>query len=147
MNYYDQVAEAAALLKARLGSLAPTVGIVLGSGLGAAADAVADPVIVPYGADPALPAIHSRRPFRPHGRRAPWRPPVVIMQGRVHFYEGYTPLAGHLSHACSGSTGQFALGSSPMPPAAFWPGYRLGQLVALADHINYDGLESAHRTQ
>ena len=31
MNYYDQVAEAAAFIKARLGGLAPRVGIVLGS--------------------------------------------------------------------------------------------------------------------
>ena len=32
MTYYDQVTEAAAFLKARLGTLAPHIGIVLGSG-------------------------------------------------------------------------------------------------------------------
>ncbi len=55
MTYYDQVAEAAAFLKARLGSLTPRVGIVLGSGLGAVADAVDDPVIVPYAEIPHFP--------------------------------------------------------------------------------------------
>ncbi len=48
MTYYDQVAEAAAFVRIRLGALAPRVGMVLGSGLGAAADAVANPIIVPY---------------------------------------------------------------------------------------------------
>jgi hypothetical protein len=47
MTYYDQVAEAAAFVRIRLGALAPRVGMVLGSGLGAAADAVANPIIVP----------------------------------------------------------------------------------------------------
>ena len=92
MNYYDQVAEAADFLKARLGSLDARVGIVLGSGLGAAADAVENPVIVPYSEIPHFPQStvegHS-------GRMAAGLlggAPVIIMQGRVHFYEGYSPL-------------------------------------------------------
>ncbi len=48
MTYYDQVTEAAAFEKSRLGTLAPRVGIVLGWGWGGAADAVADPAIMPY---------------------------------------------------------------------------------------------------
>jgi len=55
MTYFDQVTEGAALLGGRLGGLAPRVGIVLGSGLGAVADAVANPVIVPYGEIPHFP--------------------------------------------------------------------------------------------
>ena len=37
------------------GSLAPQIGIVLGSGLGAVADAVANPVIVPFAEIPHFP--------------------------------------------------------------------------------------------
>ena len=55
MSYYDQVAEAAAFLKSKLGSLEPRVGMVLGSGLGAAAEAVADAVVIPYGEIPHFP--------------------------------------------------------------------------------------------
>ena len=55
MTYYDQVAEAAAFVHSRLGALAPRVGMVLGSGLGAAADAVADPVFVPCQEIPHFP--------------------------------------------------------------------------------------------
>ena len=55
MTYYDQVTEAAALLKAILDPifdpLNPRIGIVLGSGLGAVADAVG-PLVLPYARSP-----------------------------------------------------------------------------------------------
>ncbi|MGB7265599.1 MAG: purine-nucleoside phosphorylase [Terracidiphilus sp.] len=138
MNYYDQVAEAAALLKARLGSLAPTVGIVLGSGLGAAADAVANSVIVPYGAIPHFPQStvegHSGRMVAGLLGGAP----VVIMQGRVHFYEGYTPLQVTFPMRVLGALGVRA-GVLTNAAGGILAGYHLGQLVALADHINMMG--------
>ncbi len=55
MTYYEQVVEAAEFLRGRLGGLNPQVGIVLGSGLGAVADAVAEAVFVPYGEIPHFP--------------------------------------------------------------------------------------------
>jgi len=55
MTYFDQVTEAASFLKARIGALRPRIGIVLGSGLGAVADAIAEPLAVPYGEIPHFP--------------------------------------------------------------------------------------------
>jgi purine-nucleoside phosphorylase len=152
MNYYDQVAEAAAFLKAKLGALAPLVGIVLGSGLGAVADAVADPVIVPYGEIPHFPQStvegHSGRIVAGLLGGAP----VVVMQGRVHFYEGYSPLQVTFPMRVLGAMGIRAVvltnaagGIQTRAPAdrsssAGWEsGYRVGQLVVLADHINQMG--------
>ncbi len=91
MTYYDEVAEAAAFLAGRLGALGPRIGIVLGSGLGAVAEAVADPLAIPYGEIPYFPqsTVEGHR-----GRLIAGRVngvPVAVMQGRVHFYEGYTP--------------------------------------------------------
>ena len=67
------------------------MGIVLGSGLGAVADAVEKPVIVPYGEIPHFP----QSTVEGHSGRIVagllGGVPVVVMQGRVHFYEGYTP--------------------------------------------------------
>src|SRR5580658_385692 len=95
MTYFDQVTEAAVFLKSALGSrapgISPQIGIVLGSGLGAVADAVNDPILVPYAEIPHFPqstvAGHSGRIVA--GLLA--GVPVIVMQGRVHFYEGYTP--------------------------------------------------------
>jgi purine-nucleoside phosphorylase len=152
MNYYDQVVEAAAFLKARLGARAPLVGIVLGSGLGAVADAVADPVIVPYVEIPHFPQStvegHSGRIVAGLLGSAQ----VIVMQGRVHFYEGYTPLQVTFPMRVLGAMGIRAVvltnaagGIQTGPPAdrsssAGWKSsYHVGQLVVLADHINQMG--------
>jgi purine-nucleoside phosphorylase len=55
MTNYEQVTEASQFLRARLGSLVPRIGIVLGSGLGAAAEAVENPAFVPYAEIPHFP--------------------------------------------------------------------------------------------
>lgn len=45
---YDQCCESARALQARLGGFCPKVLLILGSGLGSLADAVEDPIAVPY---------------------------------------------------------------------------------------------------
>lgn len=55
MSYFDQVEEATGFLKARLGTVRPRTGIVLGSGLGAAAEAVSGAVVIPYEEIPHFP--------------------------------------------------------------------------------------------
>jgi len=138
MNYYDQVAEAAGFLKARLGSLDPRVGIVLGSGLGAAADAVENPVIVPYGEIPHFPQStvegHSGRMVAGLLGGAP----VIIMQGRVHFYEGYSPLEVTFPMRVLGMLGIRAVVLTNAA-GGIQPGLHVGELVVLSDHINLMG--------
>ncbi len=138
MTHFDQVSEAAAFLRNRLGPLAPTIGIVLGSGLGAVADAVADPVIVPYGEIPHFPqstvAGHSGRMVA--GLLG--GTPVVMMQGRVHFYEGYTSDQVTFPMRVLGALGLKAVVLTNAA-GGIAEGYQIGQLVALADHINLMG--------
>ncbi|MEI9967622.1 MAG: purine-nucleoside phosphorylase [Terracidiphilus sp.] len=138
MNYYDQVAEAAAFVKARLGALAPLVGIVLGSGLGAAADAVDDPAIVPYSEIPHFPQStvegHSGRLVAGLLGGAP----VIVMQGRVHFYEGYSPLEVTFPMRVLGLLGLRAVVLTNAA-GAIQPTFHRGELVLLSDHINLMG--------
>jgi purine-nucleoside phosphorylase len=138
MTYYDQVAEAAAFLKARLGSLAPRVGTVLGSGLGAAADAVANPLIVPYAEIPHFP----QSTVEGHSGRivagSLGGSPVVIMQGRVHYYEGYSPLEVTFPMRVLGLLGMRAVVLTNAA-GGIHADYHRGQLVLLADHINHMG--------
>jgi purine-nucleoside phosphorylase len=138
MNYYDQVAEAAAFVKARLGALAPRVGIVLGSGLGAAAEAVDDPAIVPYSEIPHFPQStvegHSGRLVAGQLGGAP----VIVMQGRVHFYEGYSPLEVTFPMRVLGLLGVRAVVLTNAA-GAIQPTFHRGELVLLSDHINLMG--------
>ena len=138
LSYYDQVQAAAAFLRARLGNLAPRLAIVLGSGLGAVADAVADPIHVPYSEIPNFP----QSTVEGHAGRIVAGTlsgtPVIVMQGRVHFYEGYTPAQVTFPMRVLGALGICA---AVLTNAAggIKDGYSIGQLVLLADHINFMG--------
>ena len=111
---------------------------MLGSGLGAAAEAITDPASIPYGEIPHFPQStvegHSGRIVA--GRLG--GAPVAVMQGRVHFYEGYTPLQVTFPMRVLGALG---VRSVLLTNAAggIADGYRVGQLVLLADHINMMG--------
>jgi len=138
MTYYDQVAEAAAFLKAGLGSLNARVGIVLGSGLGAVADAVGNPKIIPYSEIPHFPQStvegHSGRVVAGKLGGAP----VIILQGRVHFYEGYSPLEVTFPMRVLGLLGVRAVVLTNAA-GGIQPGLHVGELVLLSDHINLMG--------
>jgi xanthosine phosphorylase len=82
------VARSAALIRELAGIPAPRLAIILGSGLGAVADAIAQPVAVPYSALPGFPLStvvgHDNRLVL--GRLGGL--PVACLQGRSHPYEG-----------------------------------------------------------
>ncbi|MGD0800416.1 MAG: purine-nucleoside phosphorylase [Terracidiphilus sp.] len=138
MTYFDQVSEAAAFLRAMLGPFIARIGIVLGSGLGAVAKTVTEPVVIPYAEIPHFPrstvAGHTGRIVA--GLMA--EIPVIVMQGRVHYYEGYTPQQVTFPMRALGALG---VQSVVLTNAAggIHESYRVGQLVALADHINLMG--------
>lgn len=137
-TYYDQVAEAAAFLRGKLRGLVPQIGVVLGSGLGEVANAVTDPILIPYTEIPHFP--HST--VEGHSGRIVagmlGEAPVILMQGRVHFYEGYSPAQVTFPMRVLGLLG---IRAAILTNAAggIREGYRIGQLVALADHINFMG--------
>jgi purine-nucleoside phosphorylase len=85
----EQIKEVAAAVRARL-VIAPRVGMILGSGLNALANAVEDAQIIPFRELPHWPlstvAGHSGQLVvgKLEGQ------PVFVMQGRVHYYEGYS---------------------------------------------------------
>ncbi len=137
-TYFDQVSEAAGYLRERLSGLSPRIGIVLGSGLGAVADSVLDPTTVPYGEIPHFPQStvegHSGRVVA--GRLG--ETPVVILQGRVHYYEGYTPAQVTFPMRVLGAMGIRAVVLTNAA-GGIQKGYFIGQLVALSDHINLMG--------
>ena len=86
----NQILETAAFIRAKVGQFTPEVGIVLGTGLGDFADNIEVEYAIEYKDIPNFPVStvegHKGRLIfgRIDGRR------VVAMQGRFHYYEGYT---------------------------------------------------------
>ena len=87
MKRYQESAEA---LGRRLKGFRPEVLVILGSGLGGLAEAAEDPIVIPYGEIPHLRVStasgHAGRFVAGHVSGKP----VLMMQGRLHVYEGYT---------------------------------------------------------
>lgn len=86
---YARAEQAARTIRSRTG-LKPEVAIVLGSGLGGFADEFAEAVAIPYG---EIPGFATSTAEGHAGRLVIGRVglvPVIAMQGRVHYYEGYS---------------------------------------------------------
>lgn len=86
---YERAEHAARVIRARI-STEPRIALVLGSGLGDFGDELKDAVGIPYSEIPAFPtstvAGHAGRLVIGTVEDVP----VVAMQGRVHYYEGYS---------------------------------------------------------
>ncbi|MFM7034842.1 MAG: purine-nucleoside phosphorylase [Planctomycetia bacterium] len=134
LDQYDKITDACAAIHARWNHR-PVVGIILGSGLGGATAAITDAVTIPYEQIP-----HFARSTA-HGHAGQLvcglleGVPVVVLEGRMHAYEGY-PLAQItfpvrvlrrlgaellvVTNACGGMN----------------PQYRTGDIMVIDDHIN-----------
>ena len=138
MSWTERAQEAAEAIRRRT-TLRPEVAIILGSGLGALADAVrADAVIVPYGEIPHFP----RPGVEGHAGRFVIGTlegrAVAIMQGRAHFYEGYT-----IADVVFPVRVLHALGAPILIVTNASGGlnrdFRAGDLMVITDHINFMG--------
>lgn len=131
----DSDVSAALAAVRRYTDLVPDLALVLGSGLGALADEVEDAVVVPTGEIPGYPvstvAGHAGRLV--FGRLA--GRPVVVVQGRVHVYEGYGARAVgfpvRLAHAL-GARGLVLTNAA----GGIHPDFGPGTLMLLTDHLN-----------
>lgn len=90
-HYLFQIDEAVRFLAPHVKEPARTVGVVLGSGLGAFADGLEGAEVIPYDRIPhfpisKVPGHAGRLVVGSVGGR-----PVLVQQGRVHLYEGWTP--------------------------------------------------------
>ncbi|UOQ93648.1 purine-nucleoside phosphorylase [Halobacillus shinanisalinarum] len=86
MKNYNQ--EAAAFIQEKL-SAQPTVGLILGSGLGVLADEIENPVMISYKDIPHFPesTVSGHKGQLVIGQLEGRQ--VIAMQGRFHYYEGY----------------------------------------------------------
>lgn len=137
MYISERLHQAADYLRGKISSK-PEIAIILGSGLGALADSVEKRETVSYGEIPFWPRStvvgHAGRLVAGYLRGKS----VIIMQGRVHYYEGYSMeevtfparvlgLLGANSLIVTNASGGI---NTEIPP---------GTLYAITDHINFMG--------
>lgn len=118
--------------------LRPKIGLILGSGLGAFADTLANAARVPYAQIPAFPrstAIgHAGQMVIGNAGTIP----VAAMQGRVHLYEGYSAQEVAFPIRVFGRMGVRAVILTNAAGGINLK-YQQGALVLIKDHINLQG--------
>jgi purine-nucleoside phosphorylase len=119
-------------------SLRPTIGLVLGSGLGAFADSLTEATRIPYVEIPSFPrstAIgHAGQMVLGNAGHIP----VAAMQGRAHLYEGYSAQEVTFPIRVFGRMGIRAV-ILTNAAGGINLSYSQGALVLLRDHINLQG--------
>lgn len=128
-------AQAAVVIRARIGDAEPVAGVILGSGLGGLAGRIADQVVVPFADVPGFPtatvAGHAGKLIAGTlGGR-----PVIALAGRFHMYEGHdAALAGFPVRVLR------ALGAPVLVVSNAAGGirrtFRAGDLMLIRDHLN-----------
>ena len=131
----EQYREAAAYLASRIEGN-PETAIILGSGLGSLADQITDPIVIPYAEIPHF----MKSTATGHkgnficGKLGDKQ--VLAMQGRFHYYEGYTMQQVTFPVRVMRELGiktLFVSNASGGTNADF----EIGDLMIITDHINY----------
>lgn len=132
---FNQINETAAFLQLK-GITKPTVGIIMGTGLGAMVDKIENQIVIPYKEIPNFPeaTVEFHKGNLIYGTIG--SACVVAMQGRFHYYEGYSmqqitfPIRimkalGVVNLFLSNAAGGLNLQ------------YKKGDLVIIDDHLNF----------
>lgn len=135
---------AAAAARVRLADRAPTVGLILGSGLGDLADRIDSPQRTPYrevGNGLIAPTVPGHAGDLVLGRLGGQS--VAAMRGRVHTYEGHSAATVafpvRVLHALGCRTLIVSNAAGGLDPS-----FAVGDLMAIVDHISMPGLTGAN---
>ena len=133
--------EAANAIRSRF-RIAPQVGIILGSGLSALADEVEERQAIPYADIPhfPVPGIEGHSGRLVAGRLSGQS--VLVLEGRVHYYEGYSAQVIALPVRVLQLLGTHTL-IVTNAAGGLNPSFRPGDLMVISDHINLVGMAGA----
>jgi purine-nucleoside phosphorylase len=134
---YSNLQETVAFIRKKSGER-PVLGLILGSGLGAFADTIQNPKVIPFDELPHFPRStilgHAGKLILGEAEGVP----VAVTQGRAHFYEGYTMSDVVFPARVLGCLGIRQLIVTNAAGGVNFH-YRPGDLMLITDHINMMG--------
>jgi purine-nucleoside phosphorylase len=136
-DFKRKVEEAATFIRPYLEG-EPGIGLVLGTGLGGIVEALDRSAALAYETIPHYPVstVQSHRGRLVLGRWA--GKPLIVMQGRIHLYEGYSPLEVSFPVRVLRALGVRVLILSNAA-GGLNPSFQPGDLMLVSDHINLTG--------
>jgi len=138
-DIWQKVQDTAEWLQSRIRNREPRIGLVLGSGLGALADRLSDPVVIPTSEIPLWPVstVSGHRGRIVSGGLD--GVPVLVQQGRVHYYEGYGMDEVVFAVRVFAGLGIRSL-IITNASGALNPDFSPGDLMLITDHLNAMGV-------
>lgn len=134
----EHVQQAVAYIREKI-AFVPDIGIILGSGLGEFADSFPSPLLLPYEQIPHFPRStvvgHKGRLVVQQFQHVA----VVVMQGRFHYYEGYSLAQVTFPIRVLGGLGIQRL-IVTNAAGGINPHFTAGDLMLITDHINLMGV-------
>jgi len=133
-----QIDETTAVVRSQLREQ-PKIGLILGSGLGSLADSVEQPILIPYQQLPYWPisTVIGHSGHLVAGKLE--GQPALVMQGRAHYYEGYS-----LAQIALPVRVMYRLGIKFLiitnAAGAVNPAFNPGELMLINDHLNLMGM-------
>lgn len=134
----DNLTLSAYVLRTRLEGRKPTIGLILGSGLGPLADEIEDPIKVPYMEIPRMKSSTAASHVGQFVCGTLAGKEVLCMQGRLHGYEGYTSQEVAYPVWLLERMGVDTL-ITTNSVGAINESFKVGDFCVIADHINYTG--------
>ncbi len=134
MNMIEQITQTADYIRKQVNEI-PTTAIILGTGLGALVDHISDKKYIPYKEIPNFPlsTVEGHSGNLIFGKLGAC--PVIAMQGRFHYYEGYD-----MKQVTFPVRVMKALGVNTLYVSNAAGGmnkeFRVGDIMIITDHIN-----------
>ncbi len=134
----EQIDSAVEVIRSRI-KIQPQVGMILGSGLGTLAESVENAVTVPYGDLPPWPVstVEGHQGRLVIGELEKQK--VLVMQGRSHYYEGYSmPQIGFPVRVMQRLGVEVLIVTNAA--GAVNPNFEPGDVMLITDHLNLLGM-------
>ncbi|MRG86474.1 purine-nucleoside phosphorylase [Salinibacillus xinjiangensis] len=134
----SKMKDAASFISSKLNQQKPSLGLILGSGLGVLAEEIENPIAIPYEEIPHFPksTVAGHKGQLVVGSLEGQQ--VIAMQGRFHYYEGYT-----MEQVTFPVRVMKALGVSQLivtnAAGGINESFQPGDLMLIQDHINMMG--------
>ena len=132
---YEKIQETASWLKERM-TTSPTTAIILGTGLGQLASEITDKLVIPYSDIPNFPVstVEGHAGALIFGKLG--GVDIMAMQGRFHYYEGYS-----MKEVTFPVRVMYELGIKTLfvsnAAGGMNPAFKIGDLMVITDHINF----------
>lgn len=135
VNWLERIQETASFIKQKVGGEMPKAAIILGSGLGNLVNEIDIKVAIPYSKIPNFPisTVEGHKGQLIFGNLGDKY--VMAMQGRFHYYEGYSMKEATFPVRVMKAIGVKVLCVSNAA-GGMNPNFRVGDVMLITDHIN-----------